>query len=325
MEARSLRTGEPPTQAAVRASIILPTCEGAEELGRLLPALARQRVPGGFEIVAVDSASRDRSAELLRAAGARVEVIERSAFAHGATRNAAAARARGEYLVFLSQDVVPDGEDFLEALLAPFADPRVAGVTARVLPARGDDPLAARTVLDLPEARAEPRERALGRHGGLWKLAPAERADLLRFNNVASAIRASVFRDLPFPPVTFGEDFAWAALALTRGHALAHAPAAVARHAHEYDLSAAYERYRVDAAFHRLAHGWRVRPSLSSMLRGWAYETRRDWAYLGRTGWAPRALRALARSPLLRAAQVLGQYAGSRGWGDRTPRAGSYF
>jgi rhamnosyltransferase len=307
---------------APRASIILPTCEGEADLRRLLPALAAQQLDGGFEIVAVDSASRDGSAALLREAGARLEVIERAAFAHGATRNRAAARARGEFLVFLSQDALPQGAGFLTALLEPFSDPEVAGVTARILPAPGGDPLAARTVLDLPEASAEARRRALGPHGGLWKLAASARAELLRFNNVASAIRASAFRELPLPPVSFGEDFAWAALALTRGHALVHAPAAVAHHAHEYGLGGAFERYRMDAAFHRAAHGWRVRPSLVSALRGWAYEVRRDLAHLGRSGWPPAAL---ARSPLLRAAQVLGQYAGARGLGAPPARAGMYF
>ena len=43
----------------------------------------------------------------------------------------------------------------------PFDDPRVAGSYSRVLPAPGDDALAARTVLDLPEASEEPWVRDL--------------------------------------------------------------------------------------------------------------------------------------------------------------------
>jgi rhamnosyltransferase len=316
---------------APRYSILLPTLDGAADLRVLLPRLAEQCVEGGagaVEIVAIDSSSSDESVELLRAAGARVESIARRDFRHGATRNRCAELARGELLVFLSQDVLPADEHFLSALGEAFADPRVAGAYGRVLPQPGCDPLTARTVLDLPEASVEPVVRDLDALGGVWRLSAAERADWLRFNNVASCIRADVFRAIPFPPVSFGEDFAWASRALSAGWRIAFAPRAVAWHAHRYTPAAAYERYRVDAAFHREAHGWRMRPSLASALRGFAYEVGAD-AEVCKAAGAAAFVRHFWRSPLLRAAQVLGQYAGSRS-GGRTnlaerARAGIYF
>src|SRR5262245_35413038 len=118
------RTSDP---APPRFSIVLPTWNGERGLERLLPALAAQGAGGRLEILAVDSGSSDRSRELLERAGARVERIEKSAFRHGATRNQAARGARGEILVFLSQDALPRDAGFLEALARPFEDPRVAG------------------------------------------------------------------------------------------------------------------------------------------------------------------------------------------------------
>jgi len=297
-----------------RLSIILPTWNGASDLARLLPALAAQEDCGEFEIVAVDSSSTDDTRRLLEDAGAAVEVIPQSEFRHGATRNLAAERARGEFLVFLSQDVVPDGPHFLAQLTAVFDDPAVAGATARVLPHPGDDPLTARTVLDSPDAGTEAFERRLDAEGRVWDLPAEERALLLRFNNVASAIRTSVFREIPFPDVPFGEDFAWAARALTAGHAIRFAPEAVAYHAHDYSPRQAFERYRIDAAFHREIHGHRLRPTLFSVARGFGFEVREDWRYLNRTH-APARVRHLVRSLGLRGAQVLGQFWGSRGWG----------
>lgn len=300
--------------ACPRLSILLPTWNGEQDLERLLPVLRAQDLFGETEIVAVDSSSRDRSVELLRASGARVEIIPTQEFGHGRTRNRMAKLARGELLMFLSQDVVPADGGYLAALAAPFADPRVAGAYARVLPEEGADPLAARTVLDLPEAGTEPEVRDLDGVDGVWSLAPRERARYLRFNNVASAIRADVFRALPFPDVTFGEDFAWAARALTAGHRIAYAPAAVAFHAHSYGPRAAYARYRTDAEFHAQVHGWRVRRNLASAAKGFFFELGRDAAWLARER-PPGALGALLRAPGLRAAQVLGQYVGSRGRG----------
>ena len=42
-----------------RVSILIPTLDGASDLDRLLPALARQRVEGGVELRAIDSSSTD--------------------------------------------------------------------------------------------------------------------------------------------------------------------------------------------------------------------------------------------------------------------------
>jgi GT2 family glycosyltransferase len=299
--------------SAPRASIVLPTYNGEHELEQLLPALAAQRLRGGFEILAVDSSSRDASVSLLREFDADVEIIDTADFRHGRTRNLCAERARGECLVFLSQDVIPQGPDYLEKLLEPFEDERVAGSYARVMPLKGSDLLSARTVLDLPESSEQPVVRDLDGVAGLWELEPSERAEYLRFNNVASAIRRSVFRELPFPDVAFGEDFAWAARALTAGWRIAYTPEAVVEHAHRYGPRTAFKRYRVDALFHREAHGWLLRPSLASVLRGWLYELRADVRAAAADGWLGH-VPDLLRAPALRAGQVLGQYAGSRGW-----------
>ncbi len=296
-----------------RVSIVLPTWNGERDLERLLPALAAQRLDGGFELLAVDSSSTDGTYELLRAAGADLVRIPKAEFGHGRTRTARAKDARGEILVFLSQDVEPAGPDFLAELVAPFGDrPRLAGVCARVLPHDSDDMLTTRTVLTLPEASPESAYWALCDVAGLWELTPAERARRLRFNNVASAVRATVFQEISFPDVPFGEDFAWAARVLTAGHELGFCARALVRHAHTYGPWAAFERYRTDAWFHRVTHGWRMRPTLRAALRGLAYELREDVRFARGRGLAASA-GALARAPALRAAQILGQYVGSKG------------
>lgn len=297
-----------------RLSILLPTWNGESDLERLLPALARQDWPEEFEIVAIDSSSSDRTVELLKQAGARVEIIPQTEFGHGATRNRLAAMASGDCLVFLSQDVVPARDDFLSELVAALDDPQVAGAYSRILPHDHDDPLTARTVLAAPEAREDWQEPETLEARDVWELPADERLERLRFNNVASAVKAEVFREIDFPPVPFGEDFAWAARVTTAGYRVRFAPRSVAYHAHRYSPSQAFNRYQLDAAFHREIHGLRLRPSWLSVLRGVAFEVREDWRFIrgqgGSSGWAH-----LLRSPALRGAQILGQFWGSRGWG----------
>lgn len=285
--------------AAPRVSVLIPTLQAERWLGPLLDALAGQRVAGGHELVVVDSDSTDRTRTLLEDRGARVERIARAEFGHGRTRNRLASLARGELLVFLSQDALPEGEEFLERLVAPLAGDRVAGATARVLPREDDDPLTARTALDAPEAGAEAR---------FWD-ADDLAAGPVRFNDVASAMRAEVWRAIPFPDVEFGEDVAWAEAAVAAGWRVAFEPGAVVRHAHAYRPGEAFRRYRTDARFLLEQRGLRVRPGPVSCLRGWLHELRADWRFVSKRG---RGWSHLLRAPALRGAQILGQFAGSR-------------
>lgn len=284
--------------AEPRVSVLIPTLQAERWLGPLLDVLERQRVAGGHELVVVDSDSTDRTRSLLEDRGARVERIPRAEFGHGRTRNRLAELARGEALVFLSQDALPEGEDFLAHLVAPLAGERVAGVTARVLPHADDDPLTARTVLDAPEAAAEAR---------IWDADDLARGPV-RFNDVASAMRAEVWRAIPFPDVEFGEDVAWAEAAVGAGWRVAFEPRAVVRHAHAYRAGEAFRRYRTDARFLLDQRGLRVRPGPLSCLRGWLHELRADWRFVAARGhgWSH-----LLRAPVLRGAQVLGQWYGS--------------
>lgn len=285
-----------------RISVLIPTLQAERWLGPLVEVLDAQEVSGGHELVVVDSDSSDQTCRILREAGARVERISREQFGHGRTRNQLASLARGEVLVFLSQDALPQGRDFLERISAPLSGEGVAGVTARVLPNEGDDPLTARTALDAPEAGLEFRT---------WGAEELAR-EPVRFNDVASAMRAEVWREIPFPDVSFGEDVAWAEAAVRAGWTIAFEPSAVVRHAHAYSPAEAFRRYRTDARFLLEQRGIRVRTGPVSCLRGFVHELRADWRYLSRErgGW-----HHLLRAPALRGAQILGQWAGSRGWG----------
>ncbi len=90
-------------------------------------------------MVVVDDGSADATAELARAHGSRVVTLP--GLGPAAARNAGAQAASGNILVFIDADCVPE-PGCLRALLAPFADPGVAGVRGgyasrqRALPAR---------------------------------------------------------------------------------------------------------------------------------------------------------------------------------------------
>ena len=86
-----------------------------------------------LELIVVDNASGDGSAERIRAAVPRATVVEsptNRGFAGGC--NLGASRAAGEYLGLVNNDARPD-ERWVAAAVAAFEDPSVASVASKVL------------------------------------------------------------------------------------------------------------------------------------------------------------------------------------------------
>jgi GT2 family glycosyltransferase len=114
-------------------SVIIPVWNGRQDLPACLDALLAQ-TPAPGEIIAVDNASTDGSADLIAAGYPQVILIRNATnLGFGGACNVGMAQARGDILVLLNQDteVLPG---WLAALIAAFqADPSVgiAGSKAR--------------------------------------------------------------------------------------------------------------------------------------------------------------------------------------------------
>ncbi len=118
-------------------SIIIPTRNGASTLAELLAVLALQTVQAA-EILVVDSSSTDETVSIAGQYGACVSIIPEESFDHGGTRTDIAKQARGEYLVFFTQDAIPATRDALEQLLEPLISmPEAAVCYGRQLPQKG--------------------------------------------------------------------------------------------------------------------------------------------------------------------------------------------
>ena len=97
-------------------SVIIPTLNAAQHLQPLLSRLREQSFPPD-EILVVDSASTDGTAALAQSLGARVISIPRESFDHGGTRHLAATEARGDLLLFLTQDALPADDSYIRNLV----------------------------------------------------------------------------------------------------------------------------------------------------------------------------------------------------------------
>lgn len=102
-----------------KVSVVIPAYNGAHELPGLLDALKGQKGLGRLELVVVDSGSTDGTAVLAEKAGAKVIHITQAEFSHSYARRLGAENASGEYLLFMTQDALPDGGDWLLRLMQP--------------------------------------------------------------------------------------------------------------------------------------------------------------------------------------------------------------
>lgn len=294
-------------------SVAIPTKNGGPLFREVLGALHGQRLNVPWELIIIDSGSSDGTVEVAAAHGAKVLCIDPKTFDHGATRNQAIAHASGDIVVLMTQDAVPADEFLLEALVAPFSDPMVAGAYARQSPRDDADVLTKRTLDNWLTGRREREVRSIEDRAAYAAMSPMERYMTCNFDNVCSAIRRSVWKDIPLRPTSFGEDIEWCRRALEAGWKIAYEPRAHVIHSHHRPLSYEYRRtYMCHRKLYEL-FGLRTVPTRRSAIYSIAYHTASDWDYVHRCALPMlEKIRMFLRIPLLAAAGVIGQYRGAR-------------
>lgn len=134
----SLRT-LPPPPTEVSVSFIIPVLNGGTELSALLTRLKEQQGLGSIEIIVIDSGSTDGSAGNAKAAGAKVIEIPQEEFSHSHARNLGAESAKGNYLVFITQDAMPKDTSWAKNLLEPLLAGRAAAASGMQAPREDAD------------------------------------------------------------------------------------------------------------------------------------------------------------------------------------------
>lgn len=309
----------------------MPTWQGMEFLARVFDALAAQRWDRPFDVHVVDSGSTDGTYEYLEGRARSFPVplslrrIHQVEFDHGDTRNSLAARSSGDLLVFLTQDAIPVGDDWLARFAANFDDPEVGAAYCRNVP-RPD----ARLLTKLhssgdPGYTEGRREVRLPPPAEYAALGPHERRLLYNFNDVASAVRRELWELHPFPRTWFGEDVLMARALLEGGWTVVYEADAVVEHSHDYDAAETLKRARIDGRF---SAEWLDRTCVASAKDAEALTerlTREDAVRLAALVPNAAAREALVReSRELRRAAFTGLYEGgqqSRATGRRYPRS----
>jgi GT2 family glycosyltransferase len=243
-----------------RGTAIVVTWNAADVLPACLDSLLSQELAGGLEVIVVDNASTDGTAEVLGGYTDRVRVIANDRNAgFPAANNQAAAEADGDVLFFLNPDTELPGRDTLARLTgaldatgAALAGPKLLNPDGSLQASCAPHPTVARALLvatgaahllpDALRARLAP---------DMWSHDAARDVDWVM--GAALAVRADAFRELGgFWPRMYGEDQDLAFRAQERGLRVRFEPAAsvvhLANHSGRRRWSDAQRAQRVAAA-----------------------------------------------------------------------------
>ncbi|WP_420263595.1 glycosyltransferase family 2 protein [Candidatus Magnetominusculus dajiuhuensis] len=214
-------------------SVIIPTLNASALLDPIVGAI-REQLTAVREIIVIDSASVDNSADKAVSLGCKVIKINRADFNHGTTRNIAARAASGDVIIFMTQDALPADNRLTRELLVPLQDPQTAASYARQIAAPDAAPVESFSrEFNYPNRPILKSLEALNTLG----------IKTFFFSNVCSAIKREVFIALGgFNAAIMNEDMLFASRLILSGYKVAYCPDAAVIHSHNYSFTKQFKR-----------------------------------------------------------------------------------
>ncbi|HCR70960.1 MAG TPA: family 2 glycosyl transferase [Anaerolineae bacterium] len=210
-------------------SLIIRAYNEEKHIRRLLEGIKQQTVKN-VEIILVDSGSTDSTVSIAESFGAKIVKIPSNEFTFGRSLNYGIKEAKNEFIVIASAHVYPVYPDWLETLLNPFQDEKVA--------------------LTYGKQRA-PDFAKFSEQQIFHQWYPDE-SNLNQFtafcNNANASIRKSLWEHHHYDETLTGlEDLEWSKWAKEKGYKIAYVAEAEIVHVHNETPSGVYNRYRREA------------------------------------------------------------------------------
>jgi rhamnosyltransferase len=120
-------------------TVFIPAYNGQAGIAQTIEAVINQELPSGYELelLIIDSGSSDKTINIIERYSdhIRLEQIPNSEFSHGGTRSKAAHMAKGEFVLFLTQDATPTSYRWAINMVEPFfISDKVGCVFGRQIP-----------------------------------------------------------------------------------------------------------------------------------------------------------------------------------------------
>lgn len=217
-------------------SILIPTYNAASSLSALLEGLSRQRLPL-FEIIVVDSSSTDSTLSIAKSYGVQTHVIPKHQFDHGGTRTFMGRLAKGDVLVYVTQDALPVDDTALPVLVSKMlANEQIGAAFGRQIPHRNATPFARHLrEFNYPTQSHTRTIRDRERYG----------MKTIFCSNSFAAYRRKALEHVGWfkEGLLMGEDMYACAKMVKQGYHIAYVAEACVYHSHNYSWQQEFKRY----------------------------------------------------------------------------------
>jgi len=226
-----------------KLSIIIPTYNAQSYLPKLLESIKNQSIKD-FELIIIDSSSKDKTVEIAKQYTENVVAIPQREFDHGGTRAKAAQMAKGEVLVFLTQDALPFDEFAIDNIVKIFNDEKVGAVYGRQVSYEETSHFGKHLrVFNYKDTSYKRDKRDISQYG----LKTAFLSDSFAAYRKSALESIGWFKD----GLILGEDTYAGAKMILAGHTLAYVAEAKVYHSHSYTVTEEFKRYFDIGVFHQ--------------------------------------------------------------------------
>lgn len=227
----------------IPVSIIIPTYNAGKEFEKLALMIKKQTA-NIKQVLVIDSTSTDETVKIANKYNFKVEIIPKSEFGHGKTRQYALKKVTTEIVVFLTQDVLLYDEFSVDKLVQYLiSDEKIAAVYGRQMPYG--------------------KTGILGKFARLYNypsISKINNFDDRKERGIKTAFLSDSFSGYKktllnkiggFPDVNFGEDTYVAAKLLMSDYKTAYCAEAKVYQSHDYTLSQDYKLSKEIGQFHK--------------------------------------------------------------------------
>ena len=114
-------------------SVIIRTLNEERYLEELLIGIRKQQCEFNYEIVLIDSGSKDKTLQIAEKYSCKILHIDRSEFSFGRSLNRGCNASSGKYLIFVSGHCIPTSKVWIQNLVTPLKEDTVEYVYGRQL------------------------------------------------------------------------------------------------------------------------------------------------------------------------------------------------
>lgn len=232
-----------------RISVAILTRSPPDGFEQTLERLRNQRGASDIEIIIINSGTSDLS-YLQERYKVRISKISPQDFGHASTRNYAAQKATGKYIVFMTDDAIPASDELLHNMIQTLEGSNsIAAVTARQIPRSDADPMYCQAIWGHYRMLGLNQDRIVG-SSQLEHLTPQQKREICQIDDVCSCFRTDIFLKYKYAhTLEYAEDLELGMRLVKDGFKIAQLYSTGVIHSHNrppsYYLRRSYVDYKV--------------------------------------------------------------------------------